>query len=54
MNMKLTVRTIISEIVLYRGISDFTKGYQSRSNTVKDEKGYRLPQYFGELEEPFL
>ena len=24
---------------LYRGISDFTKGYQSRTNIVKDEKG---------------
>jgi len=24
---------------LYRGISDFKKGYQPRSNTVKDEKG---------------
>jgi len=24
---------------LYRGISDFKKGYQPRCNTVKDEKG---------------
>ena len=24
---------------LYRGISDFKKGYQPRTNTVKDEKG---------------
>jgi len=24
---------------LYRGINDFKKGYQPRSNTVKDEKG---------------
>jgi hypothetical protein len=24
---------------LYMGISDFKKGYQSRTNTVKDEKG---------------
>jgi hypothetical protein len=24
---------------LYKGISDFKKGYQPRSNTVKDEKG---------------
>ena len=25
---------------LYRGINDFKKGYQLRTNTVKDEKGY--------------
>jgi len=24
---------------LYRGISDFQKGYQPKTNTVKDEKG---------------
>ena len=24
---------------LYRGISDFKKGYQLRTNTVKDKKG---------------
>ena len=24
---------------LYRGINDFTKGYQPRNNIVKDEKG---------------
>jgi hypothetical protein len=24
---------------LYRGISDFKKGYQARTNVVKDEKG---------------
>ena len=24
---------------LYKGISDFKKGYQSRTNIVKDEKG---------------
>ena len=24
---------------MYRGINDFKKGYQPRSNTVKDEKG---------------
>ena len=24
---------------LYRGINDFTKGYQPRTTTVKDEKG---------------
>jgi len=24
---------------LYRGISEFKKGYQPRNNTVKDEKG---------------
>ena len=37
---------------LYRGISDFKKGYQPRSNAPKDEKGdlitdsHRLSQYF--------
>ena len=25
---------------LYRGINDFKKGYQPRTNTVKDEKGH--------------
>jgi hypothetical protein len=25
---------------LYRGINDFRKGYQPRTNIVKDEKGY--------------
>jgi hypothetical protein len=41
---------------LYRGISDFKKGYQSRTNIVKDDKGDlgRLPQYFGWVEELFL
>ena len=24
---------------LYRGMNDFKKGYQTRTNTVKDEKG---------------
>ena len=35
---------------LYRGISDFKKGYQPRCNIVKDEKerlGCRFPQYCG-------
>ena len=35
--MKLRVRFKIRD--LYRGISDFKKGYQSRTNIVKDEKG---------------
>jgi hypothetical protein len=32
---------------LYRGVSDFKKGYQPRTNIVQDEKGdgCRLPQY---------
>jgi len=37
MNLKLAVRSNIRD--LYRGISDFKKGYQPRTNTVKDEKG---------------
>ena len=28
---------------LYRGISDFKKGYQPRINVVKDEKGDLVP-----------
>jgi len=35
---------------LYRGISDFKKGYQPRTNIVKDDKGDLVadsPQYFG-------
>jgi hypothetical protein len=37
MNLKQTVRTRISD--LYRGINDFKRGYQPRTNIVKDEKG---------------
>jgi len=36
MNLKLTVGKKIS--YLYRGINDFKKGYQPRTNIVKDEK----------------
>ena len=35
---------------LYMGISDFKKGYQSRTNIVKGWEGwfgYRVPQYSG-------
>jgi len=32
---------------LYRGISDFKKGYQPRSNIVKDEKGYLVADSHG-------
>jgi len=35
MTLKLTVRPRISD--LYRGFSDFKKGYQPRTNMVKDE-----------------
>jgi hypothetical protein len=38
MNLKQRVRTRILRD-LYRGINDFTKGYQTRSKIVKDEKG---------------
>jgi hypothetical protein len=41
----------------YRVIDDLKKGYQPITNIVKDEKGdwfYRLPQYFGWVEELFL
>jgi len=41
---------------LYRGISDFKKGNQPRTNAVKEEKGdvVRLPQYFGYMKETFI
>jgi len=34
---------------MYWGIIDLKKGYQPRTNIVKDERGDmgRLPQYFG-------
>ena len=33
----------------YRGISNFNKGFQHKTNVIKDEKGHlvRLLQYFG-------
>jgi hypothetical protein len=37
---------------LYRGINDLKKGYQPRTNIVKDEKGDLVtvrPQYFGQV-----
>jgi hypothetical protein len=37
-NLKKTVRTRISETII-TGINDFKKGYQPRTNIVKDEKG---------------
>jgi hypothetical protein len=37
MNLKLTVRKKVRNV--YRGTSDFKKGYQPSTNTVKDEKG---------------
>ena len=37
--MKLMNLKIKSDRDLYRGISDFKKGYQARTNIVKDEKG---------------
>ena len=37
-NLKITVK--FKKIRdLYRGINDFKKGYQTRTNVVKDEKG---------------
>ena len=44
-------------INLYRGINDFKKGYQPRTCLVKEPEGgfgYRLPQYYDEVEELFL
>jgi len=35
-NLKLTVTQRISH--LYRGINDFKKGYQPRTNVIKDDK----------------
>jgi len=37
MNLKQKVRTGISE--MHTGISDFKKGYQPRTNILKDEQG---------------
>jgi len=37
MSLKQRVRTKISET--YRGINEFKKGYQPRTNIVKDENG---------------
>jgi hypothetical protein len=31
---------------LYRGINDFKKGYQPRTNIVKDEKGYLVTESY--------
>jgi hypothetical protein len=39
--LKQTVRTEISE-TLYRGIKEFKKGYQLRTNLVKDENNDQL------------
>ena len=36
MNLNLTVKKIRN---VYRGVSDFNKVYQPRTNTVKDEEG---------------
>jgi len=38
-NLKLTVKKKKIVRVFYRGISDFKKGYQPKTNIVKDEKG---------------
>ena len=37
--MKLMNLKIKSDRDLYRGISDFKKGYQSRTDIVKNERG---------------
>jgi hypothetical protein len=37
MSLNQTVRTRKTD--LYRGINEFKKGYQPRTNSVKDEKG---------------
>jgi hypothetical protein len=41
---------------LHRGLIDFKKGCQPRTNVVNDEKGdlFRIIQYFGQVEEIFL
>jgi hypothetical protein len=45
MNLQLTVRT---KIWICEGALVTKKGYQPRTNIVKDEEVvYRLPQYFG-------
>jgi len=39
---------------LYRGINDFKKGYQPRTNIVKEEKGDWVANSNNVGEEPFL
>jgi hypothetical protein len=39
--LKETIRTKIS--IIYRGINEFKKAYQLRTNLVKDENGDLLP-----------
>jgi hypothetical protein len=34
---------------LYRGINEFNRGYQPRSNLVKDENGDLLENYFSQI-----
>ena len=43
--MKLTVR-LKNIRDLYRSISDFKKGYQARTNVVKDEKGDLVADFY--------
>jgi len=48
MKLKLTVRSKTSD--LYRGINDFKKGYQFRTNIVKDKKGDLVTNTYGIFE----
>jgi len=43
-NLKITVRSKYQG--LYKGIIDFKKGYQSRTDVVKDEKGDFVTDFF--------
>jgi len=48
MNLKQKVRTGMPE--MHTGMNDFKKGYQPRTNILKDEQGDLIadpPQYYG-------
>jgi hypothetical protein len=47
MNFKLTIKYRISD--LQRGTNDFKKGYQPRTNMVKDEKGDLVADFHSTL-----
>ena len=54
--MKVKIYELETNSNIYRGINDFKKGYQLRSNVVTDEKSdlVRQSRYFGYVEEQFL
>ena len=55
---KLEINSRIRNIRdLFRGTNNFKKGYEPRTNIVKDEKGdliTEIPRYYRQVEELFL